>query len=1069
MAKYKFGSPGSGLEFEIDAIPDGLGGTTFTVHVITGSLNLNALYWGDGDSTAGESFKKGFTGANSENSLNMNGANVVWDDNGNSTGKQITYDGGVKLSDAGLGHGTATFLEAGETYSFTVANLDLSEFATLGVRATSTSTQGGSIKWVDEHPGEPPTEPNAALTIDKNAAESTVDHAGQVIHYTIDVDNAGNVDLTNVVLTDPFADVGSIQLVGGDDGDNVLETTETWHYTATHTVTQAEMNAGATLVNVATADTNQTNPQSDSATSTVTQNPSLAIDKTFVEVTGGNDNGVADMAGDVLNYTVTVTNTGNVTLTGVTIVDPLTGQNIFGVTLAPGASQTFNTAYILTQADLDGQGGGDGDIDNTATADSNQTGPVSDSATVALPTPQPGLAIDKVFISVTGGNNNGVADAPGDVLNYTVTVSNVGNVTLTGVTVVDPLTGQNISGVTLAPGASQIFNTSYTLTQADLDGAGNAGSDHDIDNTATADSNQTGPVSDSATVALPTPQPNDPAMAIDKVFVNVTGGNNNGVADAPGDVLNYTVTVSNVGNVNLTDVSVVDPLTGQNISGVTLAPGASQIFVTSYTLTQADLNGAGNAGSDHDIDNTAIADSNETSPIFDSERVPLIYNPSLSIDKVFVDVTGGNNNGIADAVGDVLHYTVTVSNTGNVDLTGVTVVDPLTGQNISGVFLAPGASAGFNSSYTLTQADLNGMGNAGSDHDIDNIAIADSNETSPVSDSATVPIVTPPPTHPALNLEKDVASITGGTNDGKVDSAGDVIHYALAVQNTGDVTLTGIQVFDPFADPGSIHLVPDAATADGELDLGETWHYTAQHTVTQAEITSNGGGDGMLENTAIAFSDQTAGNPDSASASVEICIPTDLLLSQGSFEGTSIPPGLTWVTAPIAGWLNLGSPTNAIETWSAEVVAAQTNGHLATFGNFAVEMDSTGSLNVDPGPGGTDPVGLAVFDRFVTHVDACEGESYQLSLFYTSRNIPDWVTATDTDSFDVLWNGVVVGHFDPADSSQWHFTGAMQVTGAAGVDTLEIREAGANDSLGAVIDNVQLVGCACQDSDLILA
>jgi uncharacterized repeat protein (TIGR01451 family) len=576
-------------------------------------------------------------------------------------------------------------------------------------------------------------------------------------------------------------------------------------------------------------------------------------------------------------------------------------------------------------------------------------------------------------------------------------------------------------------------------------------------------------VSDSATVALPTPQPNDPAMAIDKVFVNVTGGNNNGVADAPGDVLNYTVTVSNVGNVNLTDVSVVDPLTGQNISGVTLAPGASQIFVTSYTLTQADLNGAGNAGSDHDIDNTAIADSNETSPIFDSERVPLIYNPSLAIDKVFVDVTGGNNNGIADAVGDVLHYTVTVSNTGNVDLTGVTVVDPLTGQNISGVFLAPGASAGFNSSYTLTQADLNGMGNAGSDHDIDNIAIADSNETSPVSDSATVPIVTPPPTHPALNLEKDVASITGGTNDGKVDSAGDVIHYALAVQNTGDVTLTGIQVFDPFADPGSIHLVPDAATADGELDLGETWHYTAQHTVTQAEITSNGGGDGMLENTAIAFSDQTAGNPDSASASVEICIPTDLLLSQGSFEGTSIPPGLTWVTAPIAGWLNLGSPTNAIETWSAEVVAAQTNGHLATFGNFAVEMDSTGSLNVDPGPGGTDPVGLAVFDRFVTHVDACEGESYQLSLFYTSRNIPDWVTATDTDSFDVLWNGVVVGHFDPADSSQWHFTGAMQVTGAAGVDTLEIREAGANDSLGAVIDNVQLVGCACQDSDLILA
>ena len=87
--------------------------------------------------------------------------------------------------------------------------------------------------------------------------------------------------------------------------------------------------------------------------------------------------------------------------------------------------------------------------------------------------------------------------------NYTVTVTNTGNVTLTGVTVVDPLTGQNISGVTLAPGANQTFNTSYTLTQADLDGAGNAGGDHDIDNTATASSNETGETQASSTVEVP--------------------------------------------------------------------------------------------------------------------------------------------------------------------------------------------------------------------------------------------------------------------------------------------------------------------------------------------------------------------------------------------------------------------------------------------------------------------------------------------------------------------------------------------------------------------------------------
>src|SRR4029078_9385036 len=288
----------------------------------------------------------------------------------------------------------------------------------------------------------------------------------------------------------------------------------------------------------------------------------------FLNVTGGNGNALADAVGDVLNYTVTVTNTGNVTLTGVTVVDPLTGQSIAGWTLAPGASQTYNTSYTLTQADLDNHGGGDNDIDNTATADSNETGPVSDGGEVPLVGITPAIAIDKVFLNVTGGDGDAAADAVGDGLPYTVTVTNAGNVTLTGGTEVDPLTGQNISGVTLAPGASQTFNTSYTLTQADLDGGGNAGGGHDIDNTATADSNETGPVSDSEQVPLV----NAPAIAIDKVFLNVTGGDGDTAADAVGDVLNYTVTVTNTGNVTLTGVTVVDPLTGQNISAATLAP-----------------------------------------------------------------------------------------------------------------------------------------------------------------------------------------------------------------------------------------------------------------------------------------------------------------------------------------------------------------------------------------------------------------------------------------------------------------------------------------------------------------
>ena len=42
------------------------------------------------------------------------------------------------------------------------------------------------------------------------------------------------------------------------NSDSMLETTETWVYSADYTVTQADMNAGADLVNVATVDTDQT-------------------------------------------------------------------------------------------------------------------------------------------------------------------------------------------------------------------------------------------------------------------------------------------------------------------------------------------------------------------------------------------------------------------------------------------------------------------------------------------------------------------------------------------------------------------------------------------------------------------------------------------------------------------------------------------------------------------------------------------------------------------------------------------------------------------------------------------
>lgn len=112
-------------------------------------------------------------------------------------------------------------------------------------------------------------------------------------------------------------------------------------------------------------------------------NPGLAFDKQVTAVDAAGD-GVLNAVGDVINYALVVTNTGNVPLTNVVATDPLTGTNVDVGDLLPGASITVDAFYAITQADLDSNGGGDGDIDNTATVDSDQTPPAEDSEEVPV-------------------------------------------------------------------------------------------------------------------------------------------------------------------------------------------------------------------------------------------------------------------------------------------------------------------------------------------------------------------------------------------------------------------------------------------------------------------------------------------------------------------------------------------------------------------------------------------------------------------------------------------------------------------------------------------------------------
>jgi len=91
--------------------------------------------------------------------------------------------------------------------------------------------------------------------------------------------------------------------------------------------------------------------------------------------------------------------------------------------LSVGETWQYTASHTVTQNDIDTLGGGDGLIDNTVTADSAQTTPVSANASVVV---ESGASVNLVKTADVSS-----VDAAGDVINYSITVTNTGNTTLT--------------------------------------------------------------------------------------------------------------------------------------------------------------------------------------------------------------------------------------------------------------------------------------------------------------------------------------------------------------------------------------------------------------------------------------------------------------------------------------------------------------------------------------------------------------------------------------------------------------------------------------------------------------
>lgn len=550
------------------------------------------------------------------------------------------------------------------------------------------------------------------LTVTKDDSQSAL-VAGQETTYTIGVANQLIAeDVSDVTIVDTLP--AGVEFVSASAGGAHSGGTVTWQVpalqaaastTVTVTVRVAADATVNSIVNTVTAQAADPAFPGETLTGTATdvdQIDRIALTKT------AQLRAPADPAdprpGDVVEYTFLVANNGGGTLTEVAVLDPMPGLSVITYpdgwpttagTLGAGESVTGVATYTLSPEDIDS-----GSVANEATVEGLSAGgeQVADSDSVDFLLPAAGGI---AFTKDAQLDTTGVVQA-GDVIEYTFTAENTGNVTLDDVTIDDALAGLSDLDYTW-PGAAQTLGSgetvtataTYVLTQADID----RGS---VVNTASASGTPSGGdpfvAEDSATVTIPAA----PAATLKKT------GETHGDADRPvaGDEVEFTFDIENTGNVTLSTVEIADHLAGVSdivYTGSTdsLVPGATVQATATYTLSQTDID----AG---EVENTATltaAPARGTMDPVDAEAVvPLASAPGLVVTKSAA-LDDGNGDGKANP-GEKIRYSFELENTGNVTLAEVTVDDPkVVGIAVTDA-LAPGQIVTVTADpYTVTDAD----------------------------------------------------------------------------------------------------------------------------------------------------------------------------------------------------------------------------------------------------------------------------------------------------------------------------------------------------------------------------
>jgi len=681
-------------------------------------------------------------------------------------------------------------------------------------------------------------QPNISVT--KTADQGTI-NAGDTAAFTIVVTNNGPGTANNVTVNDPLPAGVAWSISPAVTGCSITS--------GTLSCTFATLDEGAsktihisgvtdaqdcgTLSNTATvaADNEGSDQTDNSDTATIT------VKCATIQVTKTPDQGTVS-AGDPIGFTITASNSGAGSASGVTVTDTLptdaglswtidaagsdSGCSItagvlscnFG-TIAAGGSKHVHITSPTTAATC-------GSVDNTANVTTSNDGSDSDNATITVNCPN---------VTVLKTADQGTIDA-GDTAAFTIVVTNEGPGTAKGVTLTDTLP----SGVVWSEDSAACSITAGVLSCNFGDLANSA--TRTVHVTGATDAADCGVLTNTAVVAASNESVENVGdnSSTATITVNcpdllVTKDADQGTVNA-GENIGFTVEVTNNGTGTAHGVTVTDtlPTNGGLDWAIDAANSDAGCSITSGVLT-CDFGDLGpdesrsvhivsptTAQSCGDVVNTASGTSSNDGEDSDSATV------TVNCTDIFVTKT-------ADAPlvegGDTIGFLITVGNNGPGTANGVTLTDtlPTNGGLAWSIDLIDGQAPGSEPPCSITDGVLTcdfGSLESGSSHTVHITSPTDSTTTcGAVNNTVTVDALNEPNTPEFTGNDQASASLTVicpgisivKTANPVSGDPGDTVTYTYVVKNTGDTTLFNVSVDDDV-----IGHIGDIA----KLDPGET-------------------------------------------------------------------------------------------------------------------------------------------------------------------------------------------------------------------------------------------------------